>query len=78
MNARLVGKRLLAQRFGLAQAPDIGGKAVLYIHADRQTLLQPINLQTMSDIECYLLGEIADLKLESCNGPQLDGKLGRC
>ena len=50
VNASLVGKRLLAQRFGLAQAPDIGREAMLDVHAATQTPLQPINLQTMSHI----------------------------
>ena len=50
MNAGFVGKGLLAKRLGLAQAPYIGREAMLDVHAATQTPLQPINLQTMSDI----------------------------
>lgn len=50
MNARLIGKRLLAERTGLAQTAKVGGKAVLDIHPLAKAPMSTNDLQTMSDI----------------------------
>ena len=50
MDARLVGEGFLAERALLTQTAQVGGKAMLDIHATAKTPVSTNDLQTMSDI----------------------------
>ena len=50
VDAGLVSEGFLAPAFGFAQSADILSEALTHIHAQEETPLSPIDLQTMSDI----------------------------